>query len=105
MSANITNTPKEQNQDAHFNQRESSLCCTVQMTDNKSSDNKYINHLSDYNTHDISYTGAVFDHLYSLNPDLPIFSVKSDNHSEQFKCCYVLDFGRTFQQLMILLLC
>ena len=66
------------------------------MTDTESNDNKYIYHLSDYNSHDISYTGAVFDHLFSLNPGLPIFRVKSDNCGEQFKCCYVFGFWQNF---------
>ena len=95
MSENLANTPKDQCQDAHFNQRQSGLCCTVQIG---ADDNTLHYHFSDYNTHNISYTGAVFDHLYSLNKKTMVFRVKSDNCAEQFKSRYIvfLGFGNIF---------
>ena len=47
MSENLANTQKDQCQDAHFNQRQSSLCCTVQIG---ADDNTFHYHFSDYNT-------------------------------------------------------
>ena len=96
MSENIVNVPKEQCQDAHFNQRQSSLCCTVKLEGIGSKENTYLYHLSDYNTHNISYTGAVFDHLYSINRGIEIFRVRSDNCQEQFKSLYVFGFWQNF---------
>ena len=95
MSENLANTPKDQCQDAHFNQRQSSLCCTVQIG---ADDNTFHYHFSDYNTHNISYTGTVFDHLYSLNKKTMVFRVKSDNCAEQFKNRYVFGFWEHFSQ-------
>ena len=51
MSENLANTQKDQCQDTHFNQRQSSLCCMVQMDGPNSDDNKYHYHFPDYNTH------------------------------------------------------
>ena len=98
MSENLAFTPKDQCQDAHFNQRQSSLCCTVEMNGPNSKDNNYHYHLSDYNTHNISYTGEVFDDLYPMSTDMKIFRVKSDNCSEQFKSKYVFGFWEDFSK-------
>ena len=89
---NLANTPKHQPQDAHFNQRQSSLCCTVQITLGDAKDNRYIYHLSDINVHNASYTSAVTEDLHNISYNSGIFRVKSDNCKAQFKCRYV--FGR-----------
>ena len=71
------NTPNHQQQDAHFNQRQSSLCCTVQITSGDAKDNSYIYHPSDTNVHN-----AEDLHIISCNSG--IFHVKSDNCKAQF---------------------
>ena len=121
FSENIQVKPKFQPQEQHFNQKQTSLFCTVGMF---SSGRKYIYHISDEMGHDVGFTAHVMNDLYDTYNVIPtavsesevqpsdvqpsdsdaqpgvqqlsLFRIKSDNCCAQFKCKYVWGYWYDF---------
>ena len=93
FSENITGTPKYEVQSAHFNKSQYSLHLTV--AHESSTNNKYIYHLSDDNTHDFAFTCKVAkDVIDWYTSDHQVIRFKSDNCAGQYKSKRVFRFWR-----------
>ena len=95
-SENVSGTPREECQDAHFAKRQYSLHCTVlhdRKEDNGDMKNIYYYHLSNDMTHDWAYTETVVKQIIELHRT-GIVRIKTDNCKTQFKCKWVFRFYR-----------
>ena len=98
-SENLSTTPKFQPQDAHFNNKQTSLHCVVVYLLDANGDNspKYAFHFGEDKSHDSVFTEAVIRDLLSHYPQYKTFDIlrfKSDNCTTQYCCRFVFYFYR-----------
>ena len=86
-SENLGPTAKIEAQSAHFSKRQFSLHCTLMHCNGGL--NKFVYHLSDYNSHDSVFMAVINDLITKFAPDFDVLHFKSDNCSTQYKCKYV----------------